>query len=411
MSDILKEKNGHVGSSGSLPILPDEKDLGRNVVSLGWVAFFGGMAQDMVQPILPVFYTSVLGLNKEFIGLIEGALTTVASLMKIGAGYLSDLLGVRKILVFIGYALSAIARFGLGFAASGAAVFGLRLTDGIGKGLKDAPRDALVAGSAGKRKLGFAFGVQRTLDTLGSVAGPLIAYGLLRLWESHAHKYSEIFFVAGLIAAIPLLIIGLFVRERKQSVNKQKISLKALRGTFAGFLVIMLLFTLGNSSDAFLILRANDVGITSTTIPLMIAFFNLVSALAAIPAGRISDRIGRRKAITIGWATYALVYLGFALVQQGWMIWGLYGFYGLYYAFTEGSAKAMVAELVPEENRGAAYGLYNASVGVMALPASLLAGILWNRVSPSAPFAFGAIMAFISFAALWFLPVMKKRTN
>lgn len=382
-----------------------ENGLGRNVVSLGWVAFFGGMAQDMIQPILPVFYTSVLGLNKEFIGLIEGALTTVASLMKIGAGYLSDLLGVRKALVFVGYALSALARFGLGFAASGAAVFGLRLTDGTGKGLKDAPRDALVAGSAGNHKLGFAFGVQRTLDTLGSVAGPLIAYGLLRLWESHAHKYNEIFFVAGLIATVPLLIIGLFVKERKQPVNKLKISLKALRGPFAGFLIIMLLFTLGNSSDAFLILRANDVGTPSTTIPLMIAFFNLISALAAIPAGRISDRIGRRKAITIGWGIYALVYLGFALTRQSWLVWGLYGFYGLYYAFTEGSAKAMVAELVPEENRGAAYGLYNASVGVMALPASLIAGFLWNRVSPSAPFAFGAFMAFLSFAALWFLPL------
>ncbi len=408
MSNVITEKNNNDIPSGSVPDPSEEKGLGRNVVSLGWVAFFGGMAQDMIQPILPVFYTSVLGLNKEFIGLIEGALTTAASLMKIGAGYLSDLLGVRKILVFIGYALSAFARFGLGFAGSGAAVFGLRLADGIGKGLKDAPRDALVAGSAGNKKLGFAFGVQRTLDTLGSVAGPLIAYGLLRLWDSHIHKYNEIFFLAGLIAAIPLLIIGLFVKERKQQVNKQKISLKALRGSFAGFLVIMLLFTLGNSSDAFLILRANDVGVASTTIPLVIAFFNLVSALAAIPAGRISDRIGRRKAITIGWAVYGLVYLGFALAQKSWLIWALYGFYGLYYAFTEGSAKAMVAELVPEENQGAAYGLYNASVGLMALPASLLAGILWNRVSPDAPFAFGAIMAFVAFAALWFIPVKKN---
>ncbi|MBU3927070.1 MAG: MFS transporter [Bacteroidetes bacterium] len=392
-------------------VAPEEKKLEKNVVALGWVAFFGGMAQDMIQPILPVFYTSVLGLNKEIIGLIEGALTTVASLMKIGAGYLSDKLGVRKALVFIGYAFSAVARFCMGFAASGAAVFGLRVTDGIGKGLKDAPRDALVAGSAGNRKLGFAFGVQRTLDTLGSVAGPLIAYGLLRLWVNHPHKYAEVFFVAGLIAAIPLLIIGIWVKERKQPVSKQKISLQVLRGPFAGFLVIMLIFTLGNSSDAFLILRANDVGITSTTIPLVIAFFNLISALFAIPAGRISDKIGRRKAITIGWAVYVLTYLGFALAQKSWLIWGLYGFYGLYYAFTEGSAKAMVAELVPEANRGAAYGLFNASIGVMALPASLIAGVLWNRVSPAAPFAFGAIMAFIAFAALWFLPSKLTKTE
>jgi len=235
----------------------------------------------------------------------------------------------------------------------------------------------------------------------------LIAYGLLRLWAGHTHIYNEIFFTAGLIAAIPLLIIGIYVKERKQPIKKQGISLNVFRGPFAGFLVIMLIFTLGNSSDAFLILRANNVGISSTTIPLVIAFFNLVSALAAIPAGKISDRIGRRKAITIGWAIYALVYLGFSLTNQAWMVWGLYGFYGLYYAFTEGSAKAMVAELVPEMNRGAAYGLYNASVGLMALPASLVAGFLWNRLSPAAPFAFGAALAFLAFIALWFLPAKR----
>lgn len=381
-----------------------QNGLERNVVALGWVAFFGGLAQDMIQPILPIFYESVLGLSKEFIGLIEGALTTVVSLMKIGAGYLSDALGVRKAIVFIGYAFSAAARFLLGFAGSGAAAFGLRVTDGIGKGLKDAPRDALVAGSAGNRKLGFAFGVQRTLDTLGSAVGPLIAYGLLRLWVDHADKYRQVFWVAGVIATLPLLIIGLWVRERKMPVKKQPISLDVFRGPFAAFLVIMLLFTLGNSSDAFLVLRAQNIGVADTTIPLIIALFNLVSALAAIPAGRLSDRIGRRNAIIIGWGIYALAYLGFALANSPALIWLLYAFYGLYYAFTEGAAKAMVAELVPENSRGAAYGLYNASVGIMALPASLLAGFLWNRVSPSAPFLFGGLMAFLAFVCILFLP-------
>lgn len=384
----------------------DEKHLHGNVVALGWVAFFGGLAQDMIQPILPTFYTSVLGLNKEFIGLIEGSLTTVVSLVKIGAGYLSDALGVRKIIVFMGYALSAIARFSLGFAASGAAIFGLRLTDGVGKGLKDAPRDALVAVSAGKRKLGLAFGIQRTLDTMGSVVGPLLSYGLLRVWMDHPNKYREIFIVAGLVAFLPLLIIGFWVKERKQPVKKQLVSLKVLKGSFAGFLVIMLLFTLGNSSDAFLILRAEDVGVSSTTIPIVIAVFNLISALTAIPAGKLSDRIGRRKAISIGWGIYALTYLGFSIVNRAWKVWILYAIYGLYYAFTEGSAKSMVAELVPEENRGAAYGLFNASIGVMALPASVIAGYLWN-ISSAAPFAFGALMAFLAFVALRFLPKEK----
>lgn len=387
--------------------LPEQDQVERNVVSLGWVAFFGGLAQDMIQPILPTFYTSVLGLNKEFIGLIEGSLTTVVSLMKIGAGYLSDLLGIRKIIVFFGYALSAIARFSLGLVNSEFAVFGARLTDGVGKGLKDAPRDALVAGSAGRKKLGLAFGIQRTLDTLGSVAGPLIVYGLLRLWEDHPNKYREIFMVAGLIAFIPLVIIGLWVKERKQPVTKLSISLNSLKGPFAGFLIIMLLFTLGNSSDAFLILRAEDTGIPSTTIPLVVALFNLISALTAIPAGRLSDRIGRQKAITIGWGIYALAYFGFAFAQKTWMIWILYSFYGLYYAFTEGSAKAMVAELVPEANRGAAYGLFNASIGVMALPASVIAGFLWN-ISSGAPFLFGGLMAFLAFISIQFLPKKKE---
>ncbi|MCX6538358.1 MAG: MFS transporter [Acidobacteria bacterium] len=381
---------------------PTEQD--HNVVALGWVAFFGGFGQDMIQPILPLFYSSVLGLNKEFIGLVEGSMMTVVSLMKIAAGYLSDLLGKRKAIVFVGYALSAAARFSLGLAGSGAAVLGLRLTDGVGKGLKDAPRDALVASSAGKRKLGFAFGVQRTLDTLGSVAGPLLTFGLLRLWVNRPGKYQAIFFVAGVVAAMTLLIIGLVVRERQAAVKTQRISLAVLRGPFAGFLAVMLLFTLGNSSDAFIILRAQDVGVAIVLIPEVYALFNLVSAAAAIPAGKLSDRIGRRRVIACGWAVYAMAYLGFALVHSPWMMWVLYAFYGLFYAFSEGAAKAMVAELVPEESRGTAYGLYNAAVGVMALPASLIAGILWHRISPAAPFAFGAALAGLALLGLWFVP-------
>ena len=391
------------------PSAQADESYSRNVVALGWVAFFGGLAQDMIQPNLPIFYRSVLGLNAEFIGLIEGALMTVVSLMKIGAGYLSDWLGKRKVVVFVGYALSAVGRFALGFAGSGAAVFGLRLTDGVGKGLKDAPRDALVASSAGTRKLGFAFGVQRTLDTLGSVAGPLISVWLLSAWADHDHKYREVFLVAGLIATIPLLIIGLAVRERKTTITKQRISLAILKGPFAGFLAVMLLFTLGNSSDAFLILRAQNVGVASVTIPIVYALFNLVSALTAIPAGHLSDRIGRRRVIALGWLIYALAYLGFALASAPWMIWVLYAFYGLFYALSEGAGKALVAELVPDTNRGAAFGLYNAAIGVMALPASLIGGALWERVSPAAPFAFGAAMAGLALIGLLFVPHQNMR--
>jgi len=389
----------------------DAAALERNVVSLGWVAFFGGLAQDMILPILPLFYASVLGLNKEFIGLIEGALTTVVSLMKIAAGYLSDALGRRRAIVFVGYGLSALGRFLLGLAGTGAAIFGLRLLDGVGKGLKDAPRDALVAGSAGNRKLGLAFGIQRTLDTLGSVVGPLITFGLLRLWVDHPNKYREVFLVAGVVAAIPLVIIGLLVRERRGAIAKQRLSLAVLKGPFAGFLAVMLLFTLGNSSDAFLILRAQDVGVAVELIPIVYAVFNLVSALTAIPAGHLGDRIGRRRVIVYGWIVYALTYLGFALAGAPWMIWGLYAVYGLFYAFTEGAGKALVAELVPDANRGVAYGLYNTAVGLMALPASLLAGVLWSSISPAAPFAFGAAMAALAIVALRFVPAFTGRND
>jgi MFS family permease len=379
--------------------------LGRNVIALGWVAFFGGLAQDMILPVLPVFYTTVLGLRAEFIGVIEGALTTVVSLARIGAGYLSDALGRRKAIVFLGYGLSALGRFGLGFAGSGGAVLGLRLSDGLGKGLKDAPRDALVAGAAGDRTLGFAFGVQRTLDTLGSVIGPILTFVFLKVWfDPLGPTYQALFLIAGVVAAIPLAIIGVFVRERRAAVTKQPLSLRVLRGPFAGFLAVMLLFTLGNSSDAFLILRAQSVGVPVALIPIVYALFNLVSALTAIPAGRLADRVGRRRVIGYGWGVYAVAYLGFALATAPWMIWGLYAFYGLFYALTEGSAKALVAELVPDASRGAAYGLYSAAIGVMALPASVIAGVLWTRISPAAPFAFGAALAAVAVVGLTLVP-------
>jgi len=382
----------------------EDTGVERNVVTLGWVAFFGGLAQDMILPVLPLFYSTVLGLNKEFIGLIEGSLTTIVSFAKIGAGYLSDALGMRKAIVFVGYGLSAIGRFGLGFVGSGGSALGMRMSDGLGKGLKDAPRDALVASSAGSKKLGFAFGVQRMLDTMGSVVGPLITFALLRAWVSHSDKYRLLFITAGIIATIPLIIIGLFVRERSAPVKKQAMSFDVLRGPFVWFLGVMLLFTLGNSSDAFIILRAQGVGVPAVLIPIVYAFFNLVSASTAIPAGKFADRVGRRRVIGYGWGVYALAYAGFALASAPWMIWALYSFYGLFYSLTEGSAKAMVAELVPDENRGAAYGLYSASIGVMALPASLIAGALWNRISPAAPFAFGAVLAGLAFVGLQMVP-------
>ncbi|MDI6619788.1 MAG: MFS transporter [Clostridiales bacterium] len=381
----------------------------NNVRTLGWVAFFGGFGQDMIQPILPIFYSSVLGLNKETIGLIEGSVTTIVSVFRILSGIISDRLGKRKSIVFIGYLLSAISRFLFGTVFFAWQAFTLRLIDGIGKGAKDAPRDALVAQSAKEDRMGFSFGYQRMLDTFGSVIGPLATTGILYLLVSGNMRYRIIFYIAGLISAVTILLIGLFVSEKATPVSKEqtKFDFSILKGKFLFFLIIMLVFTLGNSSDSFLILRAQNVGISPETIPIVYAVFNLFYALLSVPAGSLSDRIGRVKVMQIGWLVYALSYIGFALANHPWHIWLIYIFYGLYYATTEGIAKSLVANIVPDNKRGTAYGLFNASLGVMTLPANIIAGYLWDKVSPSATFYFGAACAFTAFLIISFSKIEK----
>lgn len=373
----------------------DERLRRRNVVALGWVSFFGGFSQDMILPVLPLFYANVLGLPKEFIGLIEGILTTVVSLAKIGAGALTDIVPRRKGLVFLGYALSAVARPAFAAVALGWQALLLRIVDGLGKGIKDAPRDTLVAGST--RAAGWAFGLQRMLDTFGSVAGPLFTFLVLRLMGSGAAGYRAVFLLSGLFAVMTLVLIGAFVYERAADGSRRPgLSLAVVHGPFALFLTALLVFTLGNSSDAFLLLRAQNLGVSIAAIPLVYALFNFTYAGLALPAGILSDRIGRRRVILLGWSIYTLAYLGFAMARSPWQVWILYAFYGLYYATTEGVAKAMIADLTRPEERGLAYGVYNAAVGVLALPASVIAGWLWSHQGAAAPFYFGAAMAAVA---------------
>ena len=280
--------------------------------------------------------------------------------------------------------------------------FTLRFIDGIGKGTKDAPRDALVAQSAKEGKMGLSFGYQRMLDTFGSVAGPLATAGILLLLAQNAIRYRIVFYIGGLISAVTLLLIAFFVKEQPQGGSAQKVpfSRTLLKGKFLGFLLIMLLFTLGNSSDSYLILRAQNVGVSVIAIPVLYALFNLFYALLSAPAGALSDKIGRIKVMQAGWLIYAVSYLGFAFANQAWQIWVIYGFYGFYYATTEGVSKALVARVVPDNQRGTAYGFFNASLGLMALPANLIAGLLWDRVAPAATFYFGAGCALLALALL-----------
>jgi MFS family permease len=371
-----------------------------NIFFIGLLSFFGGISQDIFVPVLPLYMSSVLGLSKEFIGLTEGLVTSSASIFKIVAGFLSDKFKKRKPVVFAGYFFSLIGRFLLAFVSSAGGILALRFLDGAGKGTKDSPKDALIADSTKAGSRGKGFGVVRALDTLGSVVGPLLLFALFYIFKNSDEKYHNIFLITAIPLTITLLIIAFLVKEtpieKKEEVASADTIKPKLPRKFYIFMGIMTVFAIGNSSDAFLILRAQNIGVTLLTIPLVYALFNFIYAAASIPLGSLSDRIGREKVILLGWFSYALAYLGFALANHSYDIWFLFGFYGIYYATTEGVAKAFVADMVGSDRRGRAYGIYNSVIGLAALPAGLIAGFLWDRFSPSAPFFFGSFMAAMS---------------
>lgn len=382
----------------------------RNPFFIGLLSFFGGISQDIILPILPIYLATVLHLDKSFIGLTEGLVTSTASIFKIVSGFLSDKFRKNKPIVFLGYFLSLVARPLLALTTSGFGVLFLRFTDGIGKGIKDSPKDALIADSTVTKNRGLGFGIVRALDTFGSVIGPLLLFALLYFLRNNTLKYHYIFF----LSAIPLLatlgILTFFVKEipftksaKKATSNTPTIRFTNLPKQFYLFLGVIMLFSLGNSSDTFLILRAQNVGVSLLAIPLVYALFNFIYASASIPLGSLSDKIGREKVILLGWLAYALAYIGFGFAHQSYHIWLLFGFYGLYYATTEGVAKAFVADLVLPEYRGRAYGIYNALIGVVTLPASFVAGLFWDQINPAAPFFFGAVMSILAIILFVFL--------
>jgi MFS family permease len=284
----------------------------------------------------------------------------------------------------------------LAFFTSPASIVGLRLLDGAGKGVKDPPKDVLIAGSAAKEARGKSFGIARMLDTMGSVVGPLVLFGLLYLFKDSTTLYHNILLFTAVPLIITLCVLVFKVREAPGASAKAgtpSAPREKLSPTFYLFLTIVITFSLGNSSDAFLILRARNIGVTLLDIPLVIALFNLVYALAAVPFGSLSDRIGRIPTMLIGWSAYVLVYLGFGLASEAYMIWILYAFYGIYYATSEGVARALLTDIVGAGHRGRAFGLYGTAVGIAGLPASFFAGFLWDRFGPQVPFYFGAAMA------------------
>ena len=368
----------------------------RNVFFVGLLSFFGGISQDIFSPILPIYLTTVLGFDKAFVGIAEGVVSASVNVFKVVSGFLSDKFKKQKPLIFLGYFFSMVSRPLLAFFTSPASIVGLRLLDGAGKGVKDPPKDVLIAGSAAKEGRGKSFGIARMLDTLGSVVGPLVLFGLLYLFKDSTTLYHNILLFTAVPLILTLCVLVFKVREApgaSANAGTPSAPREKLSPTFYLFLTIVITFSLGNSSDAFLILRARNIGVTLLDIPLVIALFNLVYALAAVPFGSLSDRIGRIPTMLIGWSAYVLVYLGFALASSPFMIWILYAFYGIYYATSEGVARALLTDIVGAGHRGRAFGLYGTAVGIAGLPASFFAGFLWDRFGPQVPFYFGAAMA------------------
>lgn len=368
------------------------------VWALGWVSLLTDVSTEMVYPLLPVFLTATLGASVAFVGLVEGIAESTASLVKIWSGWRSDRLRQRKPLMIAGYGLSAMTRPLLALASAGWHVLGSRFIDRIGKGIRTAPRDALLAASVPPAERGRAFGLQRSMDHAGAVIGPLLAWVLLQWFVD---DYRHVFWVAVLpmIGAMIVLIVGAkeAPRDPLESSAGSEVFIPSIR--FRNYLGAVLLFTLGNSSDAFLLLRARDCGVPVSHLPLIWMVLHLIKSASSYPGGLLSDRIGRKGLVVSGWCVYALVYLGFGSASESWHIWSLFAAYGLFHGMTESAEKAWVADFFSDSQRGRAFGLFNAVTGVGALPASLLTGWLWAAFGPTVAFHGGALLALL--AALW----------
>ncbi len=389
--------------------------LPRNIWVVTFTSFFTDISSEMLFNLIPLFLANVLGVGTAIIGLIDGIAETTASLTKVYAGALSDQLGGRKWLAVIGYGLSAVTKPFLYFANAWGWVLGVRFSDRIGKGVRTAPRDALVADSINEKQRGLAFGVHRAGDTAGAFVGLGLAALIVWLTERGAAKLElRTFQIAVLASILPAVLAVVILAVGAKDVSgtakasgRLELTFKGLDARFKLFVFVLVLFTLGNSSDSFIVLLGQNRGLDVLQIMLMVMTFNLVYASLAGPFGSLSDRLGRRTLIIAGWIVYGLIYLGLALSHAGWHVWVLYALYGIYYAATDGVARALVADIVPAARRGGAYGLYNAAIGITALPASVIAGLLWQGLGPwhgfgpSAPFLFGAAMALLAGILFW----------
>lgn len=381
------------------------RGLPPNVLALSLVSLLNDTSSEIIYPLLPAFLALTLGASPFAIGLIEGFAESVASLLKLFSGYLSDKFGTRKLPVFMGYSLAAITRPLLAFVTSWPQVLVVRMSDRVGKGIRGAPRDALIAAGVPPEKRGLAFGFNRAADHLGAVLGPVAAFILLSFLAANpadptAHEYQRVFLYASIPVVLGIFVIVLFVREDTKPVqgvnNRIRFSLREFDGNFKRFLIVVAVFTLSNSTDAFLLLRAKESGISAAVLPLLWMALHLSKVVSSLVGGDLSDRVGRRTMIFAGWIIYALVYAGFAFVDAAWQAWVLFIVYGVYFGLTEGVEKALVADMVEEEKRGTAYGFYNMAYGITVFPASLLFGLMWDGLGPGTAFLISACVSLLA---------------
>jgi MFS family permease len=377
------------------------RSLPRNVLAIGLVSLLNDASSEIIYPLLPVFLASTLGASAKAIGIIEGLAESMSSLLKLFAGYLSDRLGKRKALVVAGYSLSSLVRPLLAFAQSWHHVLAIRMADRVGKGFRTAPRDAMIADTVPIEQRGIAFGFHRAMDHCGAVIGPLVGYLLVILFVANSRspttsEFTRIFLIASIPALMAVLVAIFFMREspvsRPAEVEIPKLTLRGFDSNFKRFLVILALFTLSNSSDSFLILRAVDSGVSIAMVPLLWAAHHGTKVLSSLFGGDLSDRLGRKRLIVSGWVLYAAVYAGFAFATHEASLWVLFLIYGIYFGLVEGAEKALVADLVRPEQRGTAYGLYNLAFGVTVFPASLLMGMIWDWKGPATAFLASAFV-------------------
>lgn len=370
--------------------------LPRTVWLLAAISLVNDAASDMIYPLVPIYLASILMAGPKVLGLIEGIAEAVSSLLKLFAGVISDRSRKARIWVIAGYAMAGFARPLIGLASSWPGVLACRFADRIGKGLRSAPRDALISLSVEPSQRGLAFGFHRSMDNFGAVVGPLIAVALLA-----AGVELRTIFLLAIIPAVLVLVLAVKVPEPERPLDAGKPPIRwafnGLPPAFRRYLVVLGLFTLGNSSNMFLLLRANELGADAVRTTLMWALYSFIAALLAAPLSALSDRFGRTNLLSMGWAAYALAYLAIGFLPHAdWALWLAFAGYGVVTASLEGTEKALVADLVPREQSGTAFGWYNLVAGILLLPASLLFGWLWSSFTPAVAFAFGAACAAIA---------------